>query len=816
MRRCDIDGFVGLGVLVMASVSGDSSHPLAVGSWAIDADSASKSDRYVASRLATAGADYKGVAITIFILSVLLFTLGWLVFGVFAEHWLVSGGLPRWARWIWFATTFVVATIAVVRWIVPLIRYRVNLVYAARVIEQEYPDLHNDLVNAVLIKNNEQGSSQRMVRSLKRRAAKQLSSVPSGDVVMDRQVVLRLVYAIAAFIMVIVLYEVFAPKSLLTSSARLFAPWTSISAPSRVQIEPLRLSWRALGNNGIQEDSNRSDHGIQIHSSHASIVRGRQLLVQTKIEGLRSGEMPILSVRPLKNDGSIDRSTKSWKTKMNREGLSDSDDQYLTILPDSDRGVDRSVQIELSAGDARLDPIKLTVVDEPSLLVKELQYDFPAYTQLQDEVVLWQGDIRAIEGTSVTVVASGNRAIKEAWIDFGCDGRRDKKMLVSPADPTQASVSFRLHPDLSSEYGFLFQPHLHEKETASGLLQDELQYRIEVVPDISPEISIEEPEEAVLRVPPDAPVEVLFRAVDPDFGLTKVGMEVRIKDVGRIQEIDLLTKPQRDLYRGGSLLIPRQLGAGPGQVLEYRGVAVDNRPERPNETRTNWQSLIVDNSAPARQPSSQDTKDDTREDENKSEKTSGSESLPEDGMKDSQRNEKSGDDSMQDSVDQQSENGSPESKQPREGAGETGQPEGVKDRGMNTQPDEGNAQEGVGSQAGDTSDPTEPGNDQRSPEGEQSTPGDTQQERSLGSENQSQRRQPEGQQNQQSQEDVASDGTNDGEAVERILEHRRQHLEQEKGEQGQGEQGQGEQGQGEQGQGEQGQGEQGQGEQGQG
>ena len=99
MRRCDIDGFVGLGVLVMASVSGDSSHPLAVGSWAVDADSASKSERYVASRLATAGADYKGVAITIFALAVLLFTLVWLVVGVFAEHWLVSGGLPRWARW---------------------------------------------------------------------------------------------------------------------------------------------------------------------------------------------------------------------------------------------------------------------------------------------------------------------------------------------------------------------------------------------------------------------------------------------------------------------------------------------------------------------------------------------------------------------------------------------------------------------------------------------------------------------------------------------------------------------------------------------
>ena len=140
-----------------------------------------------------------------------------------------------------------------------------------------------------------------------------------------------------------------------------------------------------------------------------------------------------------------------------------------------------------------------------------------------------------------------------------------------------------------------------------------MQYKIEVVPDLPPEISIEEPEEALLRVPPDAPVKVRLRAVDPDFGLTKVGMEVRIQDAGKIQEINLLNNSQSGVYSGGSLLVPRQLGAAPGQVLEYRGVAVDNRPDRPNETRTDWQRLIIDDSAPARQPPSEESMDDSLE-----------------------------------------------------------------------------------------------------------------------------------------------------------------------------------------------------------
>ena len=68
-----------------------------------------------------------------------------------------------------------------------LVRYRVNLVYAARTIEQEFPELHNDLVNAVLVRP--QGNDSRadlIARSLDHRAARQLTSLPA-DGVIDKQ-----------------------------------------------------------------------------------------------------------------------------------------------------------------------------------------------------------------------------------------------------------------------------------------------------------------------------------------------------------------------------------------------------------------------------------------------------------------------------------------------------------------------------------------------------------------------------------------------------------------------------------------------------
>jgi hypothetical protein len=127
--------------------------PLAVGGWRDGDESDSKSDRYLAKRLAAAGADYKGVALTTFLLGVGVAVLVWLAVGIILEHWVVPGGLSRPVRWAWLVTGLAAVVAAIIRWVVPLVRYRVNLVYAARAIERDHPELHNDLVNTVLVRS---------------------------------------------------------------------------------------------------------------------------------------------------------------------------------------------------------------------------------------------------------------------------------------------------------------------------------------------------------------------------------------------------------------------------------------------------------------------------------------------------------------------------------------------------------------------------------------------------------------------------------------------------------------------------------------
>ena len=581
----------------MATVSRTPGDPLAVPSWAAEGDGESKSERYLAKRLAAAGAEYKGVALTTFLLAAGVGGMLWLACGVVAEHWLVPGGLPGWLRWAWLAAGGVVLAAAVVRWVLPLIRYRVNLVYAARMLEREHPDLHNDVVNAVLAQAHADETTPLIVKSLRRRAARQLSGM-SGDGLVDRGPALKLAYALAALIAAACVYELLAPKSLLVSASRLVAPWLGVAAPSRVRIAPPTLAWSVPGGPATADP----ERAVAVVDGVATLIRGRQLVVASDISGLAGEEKPALLVTPVGDDG-LAAASGGWRVPLVPAAAGG----FTAVLPDAARGLDQSVEMQIAAGDARSERIRVAVVDEPAMLVRELHYRYPVHTGQPAETIPWQGDIRGVEGTEVTVVAECNHPLEAAWIDLGADGKRDAPLTIDPKDLARGRGKFtlRLSPDRSAaehaRYRLLFQPKAASLSQREPTVVDKMEYRIEVLPDLAPEITIEEPVEKVVRVPPDAPVTVRLRALDPDFGLASVTVETRLA-AGAERPGEELLVGTRKTFRGAATLIPAALGAGPGQVLEYRGVAKDTRPDAANVATTDWYKLMIDPSAPPRQP----------------------------------------------------------------------------------------------------------------------------------------------------------------------------------------------------------------------
>ena len=864
----------------MATASTTASDSLVVESWQSPAENQTNSDRYLARRLEAAGADYKGVALTTFILGALVGTIAWAACGILVEHWLVSGGLPRVVRWGWLAAGLVALVAAAVRWLLPLVRYKVNLVYAAHAIERSNPDLHNDLVNTVLVKARPEGSAAVVVRSLEKRAAKRLADVPA-DAVIDRTQAVRLAYLLAVLVGAACLYELLAPKSLLVSAARLVAPWAGIAAPSRVWIESPRLHWRMPGGAPVDDGFNEAQR-MEVDRGTATLVRGRQLVLSSGIRGLARGEKPVVHVVPLADGGSVDASAAPWTVEMTRGAAeADSGKAFTAMLPDASRGLENSVLISIAAGDSRSEPVRVVVIDSPSLLVREVRYDYPAYTARATETFEWQGDLRALEETQVTLIAECNQPLESAWIDFDCDGHRDLKLKVGTSDLARASVTFplRLSADRSgpehASYRLVFQPRDGLQGGREVVITEPLEHRIEVAADLAPEVSIESPTESPLTVPPAAPVTVRVRALDPDFALVKVAIETRVNGGRAAAPIVIFEGTKKGPFKGAGRLTPFSLGAGPGSVLEYRAVAFDNRGHEANQGSSPWQELRIDAAAPPRadeqpeeQPEEQRPGDNGRQGERRDQGAGdepGDNGPAGDDPSDAAGNEEGGageqppgnksDPQQRDRQRKQQPNGEGDADAPQQQPGD----EGAAGQGANPNgQQQGNGtkqQPGAGGEKQEGQEGSQPGNKQgagrgtpgkQGPgEGNDSTAGKEPQEGSEEGEGaQSAGKEPGGKQGSGKQpaagrsravgpdgrqppnDSVAADGTNDGEAMDRILEHRRREdgelpqgtdgKKQGEGQKGEGQKGEGQKGEGQKGEGQKGEGQKGEGQQGEG
>ncbi|NBP88568.1 MAG: hypothetical protein EBU59_08700, partial [Planctomycetia bacterium] len=574
----------------------------------------SKASRYLADRLTETRSDYRSVAVATFVLGVAVAGACWLAFGIMLEHWLLVGGMPVWLRWAWLALGIAGLLAASLHWLVPLFRYRVNLLYAARSIEREFPELHNDLVNAVLVRPGESDPHGALItRSLEQRAARQLTSVPA-DGVFDKHHLVRLAFVLAVLVVLGTFYALLSPKNPFVTAARLLAPWSGWAAPSRVTVQSVTCYWASVPT-ADQSAAPQADMGellldprraLALDDGSVKVIRGRQLVVAAEIGHLRQGEVPLIRATPLLDDGRIDPQGVPWQAALTRQG---SDSVFSARLPDSRIGLDRSLRLELEAGDARWPSFNVLVVDAPSVLVREAVYHFPAYTQHPPETREWQGDLRGLEGTEVELRVESNQPLDAVWIDF-LDTQRpdDLRMLVDREKPTLASVSLLLRrtADRSGPehpaYRLRFRPQADRDAGAAAIIDEPLTHRIEVLPDLAPEVLIDLPAADPLRVPPQAPLRVRVTAVDPDYAVSSVRLETRPEGGTRPRPRTLWEfTPERAGEASGSLrmsarIVPAQ-EAGDASVLEYRAIVEDNRQPEPNSTATPWRRLLIDERA---------------------------------------------------------------------------------------------------------------------------------------------------------------------------------------------------------------------------
>ncbi len=413
---------------------------------------------------------------------VMLLGAGTLVFFLLValvDHWVVPGGLGVAMRWTALGVYLAGAAVYCWRSLVPLLVRRINPVYAAHSIECSKPSLKNSLVNFLLLRANPAGLTQNVYEAIEEQAATNLAKVPVEGTV-DRTKLIRIGYVFLAVLLISAIYKVVSPKDPLRTIGRVVLPWADIDPPTRVRI-------------------------LGIAPGDATVFRGQPVAVKAEVQGLPGDEAVTLYYTTA--DGQL--VGRAIPMRIPADGY-----LYECQLPDGKEGIQQDVTYRVVAGDAVSHPYELHVQAAPTIVVESVDYRYPDYTGLVRQTIDHQPDIKGIEGTQVTVRAIANQPIKQALIDFDCNGSEDQQMTFVDR---LASVTFTLalkddrKTPVHSSYQLTFT------STDSQQSIQPIRHQIEVTADVAPEIQFLAPKRDDVEVPLNAALACEITAGDPDY-----------------------------------------------------------------------------------------------------------------------------------------------------------------------------------------------------------------------------------------------------------------------------------------------------------
>jgi len=502
---------------------------------------------YIDARLDEAQRHVRAVDLTVATLKLCIGVLAYLMAVAVADHWLVTGGLGRATRLALWGGLVLVAGWYAVRVLLPLLVHRINPVFAAQTIEQTRPGFKNGLINFLLLRRDWEAVdrddlSRRVYRGLQVRTANELTHVTVGTTV-DRLHVIRLGYLLAFLVAVVCLYSVISPKNPLASFGRVILPWARIGAPTRVEI-------------------------TGVEPGDAAAYQGFPVAVSAEVRGLRSGESVTLLY------SSVDGESVDQAVPMS---VPEGGFRYQAEFPPGGLGLQQNLLYRIEAGDATSPTFRIDLQIPPAILVQRVEYEYPEYTGLARAAKVRDGDLRALEGTRVTIHSAANYPIHQALIEVEGGSQNAIRMTADGTNAT-GQLTLAMNPADPSLplYGWY---QLRFTDTEQRENPRPIRHRIEVIPDQRPEVRFLDPPPDELQLPATGSVELKVRAEDPDFGLRRVA--IRAEREGRgLMVPPLLNKPRPDKPHQGPFeaayrFQPATLGLKAGDVVTYWAEAAD-------------------------------------------------------------------------------------------------------------------------------------------------------------------------------------------------------------------------------------------------
>lgn len=190
------------------------------------------------------------------------------------------------------------------------------------------------------------------------------------------------------------------------------------------------------------------------------------------------------------------------------------------------RGIRQELTYHIEAGDAVSDDYQVKVIQPPSATVHSVRYEYPQYMDLSG-VNQPGGAIDAWEGTKVTVDATTNMPISSFEVLFS--DKEDTTSLLEEfkiektisKNTITASWTLKLRTDRSS-------PRFYQIKCRNEAGQTTLSptvYPLMIRPDLSPEITLLSPKQD-LKMPANGTIPISVVASDPDFKIRYLNLRV--------------------------------------------------------------------------------------------------------------------------------------------------------------------------------------------------------------------------------------------------------------------------------------------------
>lgn len=550
---------------------------------------------------------------------------------VLLDHWIWS--LSTWARYLFWVIWVGLSLYWIGRRVLPLFIYKIHPLYAAKAVEQALPELKNRLISWWELKNQSDSAPRGVVAAVGRQAVAHLRTHDTSALIDSRPMLTSIAIAIALSIL-LGLYSISAPRSAWTTAERVLFPWRDISPPARVQIE-------------------------SVSPGSASVPQSLPCPLEIKVRGLR------------KDEKLFARLTSADKQIIDRriELLPSTDSlTYHGLLTTDGKGLQQDVEYWIEAGDALSGPHQLHTIPLPQLTLDRVKLEFPKYTKLPPVEQISDGSIEAVEGTKVTLKTTSRGTASKAIIEFqnGSTENTSRKVIRSlPLQLSEQSGSAEWDLRLNSlkENPTLETYCLKAFDASGNTSPDPISYNLKVQADFAPEIQlIATGGQSSLQSSPRGSVALTINALDPDFGLSEVSLEVSkgslpIEDLKLLEDKDGVRNPWSQRFQ----LKLSRWRLRPGDKILLTAVAKDNRcaigtdkPE-PNVSRSSTIEIEIIDTPDNLDPDKSNPADDndnpiTEDPQQDASKQNGNDNKNGTGSKSESQNDRDNQDSSKDSM----------------------------------------------------------------------------------------------------------------------------------------------------------------------